>query len=707
MGAAVGAAWAVAAGRSRAASRRRAAGNRRGTRRATDKPFSSPTSAKFDLIPGQPEENSSRRLLFAKQSELAAIRFQESLFTRYTRRYEPLPLGSPEYREELLRRLAASDVAWLEGEMRQLPPGSWDFIFPPASRDKAGGVSEGWCRSPLSLMVRPSEGFFSQSFLPEVGYEQRVELVRRALESGVCSPHCEGQYWSCPAIHASLAGDVRMLRELHRAGLDMLGLRVEWAVYDKAEFTVAHAAAINGHLEALAWMTETFETPDGLGWLDLPDAAGSTPLYYAVQTARSAEVARFLLGRGCNPFTRNAMTGRSPLSISIESLPELAKLFLETKTKPVYAWWGNPVIGYDFEGVAVDAQTTEGQLRFTSEGGSTISIEGLISLSGRPDLAAVPIINRLSDRKWEAWARERYYSVFASFLLLAAPYITEAMVGVDWDAFWQLTLLGACSVAWFSYTWIQILEFQSRGRGYLSYGWNIIDVIILVLVPLGAVPHIFDALDLQLDLVDLEPTLQPVAVVFDAFLLILMCVRLCRFLSVFSEVRLALYLNTVLDILTLSWKPLFFLAIVVASFALGFVLIFRPGPGKHPGYVDMIFKLLGWTFQPDEALSELMGIPLEVPGLALFLIYLCVAVLGSLRLVEDSVNVKRVASEEAADAQFQALRLEVIDDIEQQLLAGSEDGVAELHAFYKDLRNSSELLQLETRTELWPQRKRR
>lgn len=494
-----------------------------------------------------------------------------------------------------------------------------------------------------------------------------------------------------------------MLKELHAGGLNLLELGVEWAVYDKPIFSVVHAAALNGHTAALEWIADTY---GDLAWLDRPDAAGCTPLYYAVQTARSMKTARFLLRCGCDPFAWNPESGRSPLSAAIELLPKLAKDFLAAKTQPVDSWWGNPVIRFDFDGIAVSPQCT-GQLLFTSESGDRVSIEGLIARSMSPDLASVPIITRLLDRKWEEWARNQYWYLLATFLLLVVPYAAEAIVGPYTSAEVQGTLFAVAVVGYFECAQAEWLQLQSRGiNAYVTRNWNIVDIVLLVTLPFTVVPHIFDALDLKFAPLGLEPTLTPVAVALDAALLLVVSLRFLRYLSVFSELRIGPYLYSVLQIVSLSWQPLLFLSVVVASFAAAFVLVFRYGSATPVGYWDMIILLMRWIFQPDEAFEAIKKLPLEAPGFVLFLLYICVAVLGSLRLVQDSVNVSQESTDEGSEARFQALRLEIVDDIEQQMLANSARDRKELSAFYDSLQDGGQLLQLETRAELWPRRKK-
>jgi hypothetical protein len=78
---------------------------------------------------------------------------------------------------------------------------SWDFVFPPARQ--VGGVRffEGWCRSPLALLVRPDEGSL-EPFMVGVSDADRLALIRDVLRLRVASPNYPRAYWPAPTVHA-------------------------------------------------------------------------------------------------------------------------------------------------------------------------------------------------------------------------------------------------------------------------------------------------------------------------------------------------------------------------------------------------------------------------------------------------------------------------------------------------------------------------
>lgn len=379
------------------------------------------------------------------------------------------------------------------------------------------------------------------------------------------------------------------------------------------------------------------------------------------------------------------------------------------KSRPVNAWWGT-MVGLDFEGIAVHAESP-GQLRFATEAGDRASIGSLLARSGRPELAATPVLSQLCERKWEAWARGRYWRLLATFALAMAPYTVEATVGPGLAAGWQSALVALAVAAWAAYGRTKAQQLWARGLpAFVGLGWNVVDLLVLALLPLGAVGHVFDALDLQVSTLGLAPELQPPAIVLDAFLQLLFCLRFLRYLSVFSGFRIGSYLNSVLGVLSSSWQPLLFLALVIASFALGFLILFSydgKASGVPPQFADFFgvaTQLVKWLFEPSAAFTAFGDLRLEAPGFVLFVLYYCAAVLGSLRILTECAAETVETSAQAADMHWRDVRSRVVDDIEEQMMAGSAEDRQVLQEFYATLRDGGELLQVETRVELWPRR---
>ena len=71
-----------------------------------------------------------------------------------------------------------------------------------------------------------------------------------------------------------------------------------------------------------------------------PHPLGSNALHVTLDSSRDMGTARFLLEQNVDGFAFN-QAGRSPLSISIECLPELALFLLKEKSRFEYRWWGD------------------------------------------------------------------------------------------------------------------------------------------------------------------------------------------------------------------------------------------------------------------------------------------------------------------------------------------------------------------------------
>ena len=65
-----------------------------------------------------------------------------------------------------------------------------------------------------------------------------------------------------------------------------------------------------------------------------------------------------LLEQGVDGFALNTAR-RSPLSMSIETLPELSLTLLEKKSRYEYRWWGNDLFWFSFVGIILPLQTEQ------------------------------------------------------------------------------------------------------------------------------------------------------------------------------------------------------------------------------------------------------------------------------------------------------------------------------------------------------------
>ena len=96
--------------------------------------------------------------------------------------------------------------------------------------------------------------------------------------------------------------------------------------------------------------------------------------------------------------------GRSPLSMAIEVLPELALELLSTKSRFEYRWWGNDLYWFSFSGVVLNGTKagsgaqpllsaapggTTKPLAFRDQNGRPATIEDLILRHERKELLEV------------------------------------------------------------------------------------------------------------------------------------------------------------------------------------------------------------------------------------------------------------------------------------------------------------------------------
>ena len=195
--------------------------------------------------------------------------------------------------------------------------------------------------------------------------------------------------------------------------------------------------------------------------------------------------ARFLLEVGVDGFAVNKLS-RSPLSMAIESLPELALELLNTKSRFEYRWWGNDLYWFSFTGIVLplssrdhDASSNvlgggvgvssggaqeqeqeqpqagrggggggDGQharparpsrpgvgerkevfpLTFRDKGGNPATLEDLIVRHERKELLETPVMLDLIERKWMLFAAEGYRTRIGIF---AAMCVSVFVVAVE------------------------------------------------------------------------------------------------------------------------------------------------------------------------------------------------------------------------------------------------------------------------------------
>jgi len=126
--------------------------------------------------------------------------------------------------------------------------------------------------------------------------------------------------------------------------------------------------------------------------------------------------AKFLLEQDVDGFVFN-LDRRSPLSMAIECLPELALRLLEKKSRFEYRWWGNDLFWFSFSGIILPLEKKR-PLQVTDASGQRTTIEELIVRNGRKNLLETPIMLDLIDRKWKYFAAKEYGTRIAKFTLM-------------------------------------------------------------------------------------------------------------------------------------------------------------------------------------------------------------------------------------------------------------------------------------------------
>ena len=466
--------------------------------------------------------------------EIDVLRTQDDLYRRFKLKYgtgaclADQCIDLDDYltaeRVQLLDAIKIGDV----DAIRALTNIDWDFVYPPAMVNSTTGERslEAWCRTPLCLLVRPDEGNFQRSMVG-VSKQERLDLIEDVLASGCADPNFPPSYWGGPAVHACFEGNIEALDALRTAGCD-LRQRVEWLLQEAPLFTLIHAAAYNGQVGVLEYLRQ-YLPPSAFRQLD---GEGSNPLHTLLESSRDMDTARFLLDVGVDGFAINRL-GRSPLSMAIEVLPELALELLSTKARFEYRWWGNDLYWFSFSGVVLDddeavqsaqsssiaaaaraksalsgvgsgaAQGLWGgssdssgskakpprtkSLAFRDMAGRPATIEELILRHERKELLETPVMLDLIERKWLFFAGDLYRNRFLSFAaMVLSVFLVSAL-----DNGTPLFYLAAASTAatWPLFVKDELQYFKSKFRDQgpdSASGLQLIDFVDLynaLLVP--------------------------------------------------------------------------------------------------------------------------------------------------------------------------------------------------------------------------------
>ena len=364
------------------------------------------------------------------------LNVQDDLYRKFKIKYASVL--SSEYAQEIDDTMTAERVMLLDaivaGDLdgiRASTQINWNFVYPPAYVDPDSGEKqlEAWCRTPLCLLVRPDEGNF-ESKLRGISESDRQALLQDVLSSGCADPNFPLIYWSNPAVHASFEGDVAALETLRANGCN-LRQKFEWVLQEEPLFSLVHAAAFNGQEKVLRYLRQYYP-PSFFRELD---ATGSNALHVTLESSRDIKTAAYLLEQGVDGFALNAAR-RSPLSMSIETLPELSLTLLEQKSRYEYRWWGNDLFWFSFVGIILplrqndDAGKTATQrpVSLADQNGEPTTIEGLIIRHKRKKLLETPLMLDVIERKWNFFASELYTARILKFSAMLASVFVASVV---------------------------------------------------------------------------------------------------------------------------------------------------------------------------------------------------------------------------------------------------------------------------------------
>ena len=410
---------------------------------------------------------------------LGVLRVQDDLYRKFKIKYGAVL--KDKYGQEIDDTLNAERVMLLDaivaGDLdgiRATTQMDWNFVYPPAYIDPESGERqlEAWCRTPLCLLVRPDEGNFD-SKLRGISEADRQALLQDVLSSGCADPNFPLVYWSNPAVHASFEGDVEALETLRANGCN-LRQKFEWVLQEEPLFSLVHAAAFNGQEKVLRYLRKYYP-PSFFRELD---ATGSNALHVTLESSRDMSTAKFLLEQKVDGFAMNDAR-RSPLSMAIEVLPELARTLLEMKSRFEYRWWGNDLFWFSFDGIILPLQDNERPVELTDLSGEPTTIEQLIIKNKRKELLETSLMLDLIERKWTNFASELYFTRILKFSSMLVSVFVASIVEPGSLEFYVAT------AAVFA-TWAVNLESQVSKSFQLSDEVNfqsLLDYFHLAVVP--------------------------------------------------------------------------------------------------------------------------------------------------------------------------------------------------------------------------------
>ena len=535
----------------------------------------------------------------------------------------------------------------------------------------------------------------------------RHDLIEDVLASGCADPNFPPIYWGGPAVHACFEGDVIALEALRVAGCD-LRQRVEWLLQERPLFSLVHAAAFNGQVEILRYLRR-YMPPS---FFREVDAMGSNPLHTLLESSRDMDTARFLLEVGVDGFAMNNL-GRSPLSMAVEVLPELALELLNTKSRFEYRWWGNDLYWYSFTGIVLPLGRTQEAsalaeaarseppptppatatpmsgadvagrsgsrrfpLTFRDQKGLPASLEDLILRHERKELLETPVMLDLIERKWRFFAGEAYRTRILSFgAMLASVFFTSAGEAG--------TPLFAAAVASTAATWALFFKDQTDrlanklgapvGDAPLAARltkdvtfFDAVDFFILSFVPVVTTYRVAELAGLDVPgLLALPQDVNAVLATLDGALQVSLALSMLNLFALFRV--LGPLLITVVQMVSDALRFAAILGIVLLGYANGFYSLVHFGASEQYlasldfdySYTSIVTQMSLWLAgSPDLSLIEPLAPNIQLGGSVLFWSFVITSyfVLLNLLIAIFNTTYERIQTNSFAEWLFIRLR---------------------------------------------------
>ena len=357
------------------------------------------------------------------------------------------------------------------------------------------------------------------------------------------------------------------------------------------------------------------------------DAELSNPLHTLLESSRDLDAAKFLLGVGVDGFAINK-GGRSPLSMAIETMPELALELLNAKSRFEYRWWGNDLYWYSFGGIvlplsedqsappssaeigtgvlgagapAADAPDSKllkplKPLGLRDGKGQPVTIEELILRHARKELLETPLMLDLLERKWSLFAGERYRSRFGVFSAMAFSVFVASVLGPGTPLFYAAT--SASAVTWGLFGNDQLRRLRSKPAS-LNF-FEALDLYSLAIVPVVTAWRVAASVGLDNDN-DLVQSLSTVLALLDGGLQVTLALSILNLVAIFKV--LGPLLITVIQMLSDSVRFAIVLGIVLVGFANGFYSLIHFGVSSE--YLASLSQGLPFDYSYPSIVSQM------------------------------------------------------------------------------------------------------